>query len=489
MRGRKRLGIDSLRRQFADRPQNELTKYSSEEPEPNPRLRSEGIGNGHAHSATGVTDASHDTLCSPGPPNPKNTMQTNKDYAALVAVDWGDKKHALAWQMAGADGVESGEIEATPEALLEWLDALHKRCEGGLVALAVEAGRNALLHALLAHPWLTIYPVHPATSARFRRAFTPSGAKDDVPDAICILNLLRLHRDQLTALVLDQPQTRELSALVAARRHAVDARTGLVNQLTSLLKSYFPQALILAGEDLTKPMAIAFLRRFPELEVVRKAGATKLRAFYHQQNSRSENCIAKRLALLAGARPLTEDRAVIEPALLGLARLVDLLEVEARHICVLEKRIAACFAAHPRAELFSSLPGAGAALAPRLLVALGDEPERFPDAQALQKYAGVAPVREKSGRQLWVHWRWGAPKFLRQTLVEWAGQTVVFCAWAKAFYRKQQAQGKRHHAILRALAFKWVRILWRCWKDNTPYDETRHLAALIQRGAPRAGSA
>ena len=67
-----------------------------------------------------------------------------------------------------------------------------------MVALTVEAGRNALLHALLEHAWLTVYPVHPATSARFRRAFTPSGAKDDGPDALVILTLLRLHREQLT---------------------------------------------------------------------------------------------------------------------------------------------------------------------------------------------------------------------------------------------------------------------------------------------------
>jgi transposase len=479
----KRLGVDPLWQQSADRPQDELPKHSGEEQESNTRLRSEGIGNGHAYSATGVTDASHDTICSPGPPNPK-TMQLDKDYAALVALDWGDKKHAFARQMSGADGVESGEIEATPEALLEWLEALHRRCEGKPVALAIEAGRNALVHALCAHPWLRIYPVHPATSARFRRAFTPSGAKDDVPDAVSLLTLLRLHRDELAELILDQPQTRELAALVTARRQAVDARTGLGNQLTSLLKSYFPQALILAGEDLTKPMALAFLRRFPELAVAQKAGAAKLRAFYHKQNSRSESCIEKRLELLAKARPLTEDRAVIAPALLGLARLLDLLAVEMRHIAGWEKRIAACFAAHPKAELFASLPGAGPALAPRLLVALGDVPARYPDAHALQKYAGVAPVREKSGRQLWVHWRRGAPKFLRQTLVEWAGQTVVFCDWAKAFYRRQQIQGKRHHAILRALAFKWVRILWRCWKDNVPYDETRYLASLSKRGSP-----
>lgn len=408
----------------------------------------------------------------------------NDDDAALVALDWGDKTHAFARQMAGVDGIETGAIEATPEALHAWLEQLRATCGGRPVALAVEAGRNALLHALLEHPWLTIYPVHPATSARFRKAFTPSGAKDDGPDAVVILTLLRTHRAQLTPLVLDTPQTRELAALVAARRRAVDHRTGMANQLGSVLKGYFPQALTLAGDDLTKPLALAFLRRFPELAAVQKARPATLRAFYRQHNTRSAERIAERLALAATARSLITDRAVIGPALLEVALLGDLLEVHVRHIALLEARIAEAFAAHPRAELFAPLPGAGPALAPRLLVGFGDQIARYPTAAALQKYAGVAPVREKSGQKQWTHWRWTAPKFLRQSFVEWAGQTVVHCAWAQAYYHQQRRAGKAHHVVLRALAFKWIRILWRCWKDGVLYDETRYLATLAKRGSP-----
>ncbi len=410
----------------------------------------------------------------------------NDDYAALVALDWGDKTHAFARQLTGADGLETGTIAATPEALHAWLEKLRDTCGGRPVALAVEAGRNALLHALLEHPWLTVYPVHPATSARFRKAFTPSGAKDDGPDAVVILTLLRLHRPQLAPLVLDTPTTRELAALVAARRSAVDQRTRTSSQLGSVLKGYFPQALILAGDDLTTPLARAFLRRFPELAAVQKARPATLRAFYHEHNSRSEERIAERLALAASARPLIQDQAVIAPARLEVALLVDLLEVHSRHILGLERRIAEVFAAHPQAELFAALPGAGPALAPRLLVAFGDLPARYPTAQALQKYAGVAPVREKSGQKTWTHWRWAAPKFLRQTFVEWAGQTVVSCDWAHAFYQRQKQAGKAHHAILRALAFKWLRILWRCWHDHTPYDEATYLAALDRKHSPLA---
>ena len=412
----------------------------------------------------------------------------NENYAALVALDWGDKTHAFARQVVGTDGTVCGTITATPEALHAWMEELGQTCGGQPVALAIEAGRNVLLHALLEYPWLTVYPVHPATSARFRKAFTPSGAKDDGPDAVVILTLLRLHRAHLSPLVLDTPATRELAALVAARRSAVDQRTRTANQLCSVLKSYFPQALTLAGDDLTAPLAVAFLRRYPELAVVKKIPPARLRAFYHQHNSRSTERIAERLALVANARALITDRAVIAPALLEMALLVDLLEVHSRHIALLEARIAAAFQAHPRAELFAALPGAGAAFAPRLLVAFGDQPDRFPSAISVQNYAGVAPVREKSGQKSWTHWRWGAPKFLRQSFVEWAGQTVAHCDWAHAYYHQQRRAGKAHHAILRALAFKWIRILWRCWHDNKAYDEQLYLTALHRHGSPLAST-
>jgi transposase len=407
----------------------------------------------------------------------------NENYTAFVALDWGDQKHAFARQDTGVERIEQGSIDATPEALHAWFEQLGRTCGRKPVALAVEAGRNSLLHALLEYPWLTIYPVHPATSARFRTAFTPSGAKDDGPDAVVILTLLRTHRAKLTPLVLDTAQTRELAALVAARRSAVDQRTSTACQLGSVLKGYFPQALTLAGDDLTKPMALAFLRRFPELAAVKKARPATLSAFYHQHHARSAERIAERLALAAKARGLIEDRAVIGPAMLQVAMLVDLLEVQARHIAVLEARIAAAFAAHPRAELFAALPGAGPALAPRLLVVFGDHLERYPTAAALQKYTGVAPVLERSGKKTWIHWRWSAPTFLRQSLVEWAGQTVMHCAWARAYYQQQCRAGKAHHAILRGLAFKWIRILWRCWHDRKPYDEQRYLTSLRRHGS------
>lgn len=128
-------------------------------------------------------------------------------------------------------------MPATPETLHGWLEELHERLGGRPVALALEGGKSAVLHALVAHPWLVIFPVHPATSERFRKAFVPSGAKDDVPDAIVLLKILTQHRDQLRPLKLDSAETRKVAALVATRRRAVDERTKLACELGSTLKT------------------------------------------------------------------------------------------------------------------------------------------------------------------------------------------------------------------------------------------------------------
>jgi transposase len=399
------------------------------------------------------------------------------DYAALVALDWGDKEHAFALQLRETK-LETGTIPASAERLHGWLEQLGQRCDHRPVALAIEAGRNAVLHALVAYPWLTIFPVHPATSERFRKAFTPSGSKSDLPDARVLLTILASHRDQLRA--------RALAALTAVRRDAVDHRTQLANELRSTLKNYFPQALELCGDDLWTPLALDFLTRWPELATLRRAQPATLQAFYTTHNCRRQEVIADRLTLIAHARPLTIDRAVIAPALLQVQLLVALLRPLQKHLLVIEEEIAAAFAAHPEADLFRDLPGAGPALAPRLLVAFGTDRNRYPEAACIQKYSGVAPVKEQSGRQIWVHWRWNAPKFLRQTFVEWAGQTIPQCAWAKAYYLQQKHVGKRHQTILRALAFKWLRILWRCWQDRVPYNEALYLAALRRKNSPLA---
>ena len=156
----------------------------------------------------------------------------------------------------------------------------------------------------------------------------------------------------------------------------------------------------------------------------------------------------------------------------------------ARRYCRLDERIEEAAAAHPDFFIFKSLPGAGPALAPRLLAAFGSQRERYRNAGEVQTYSGIAPVMEKSGKKQWIHFRWACPKFLRQSFHEWAGHSIGYSVWARAYYRQQRGKGVDHHGAVRALAFKWIRIVFRCWKERVAYDESKYLAALTRRASP-----
>lgn len=186
------------------------------------------------------------------------------------------------------------------------------------------------------------------------------------------------------------------------------------------------------------------------------------------------------------AVPLVRDEPLVSPAMLLVQSLCKQLQALAPYIVRHDERIAALFAAHPERALFAALPRAGAVLAPRLAVAFGTDRDRFDSEAAVQQLSGIAPVTERSGQTCWVHWRWAANSFLRQTFHEFALHSRRRSVWARLYYEQLRRQGKDHHASVRALAFKWIRILYRCWKDRTPYDEQRYLRALRCQGSPLA---
>jgi hypothetical protein len=100
--------------------------------------------------------------------------------------------------------------------------------------------------------------------------------------------------------------------------------------------------------------------------------------------------------------------------------------------------------------------------------------------------SGIAPVVEQSGKSSWTHWRRAAPSFLRQTFHEFAAHSIVKSRWTKAHSELQRSRGKSRHAAIRSLAFKWIRIFFRCRQDQVPYDEDRYIQSLRQRGSPLA---
>lgn len=414
----------------------------------------------------------------------KSESKGTVEYAALIGVDWAAEKHDICLWDAATGKSHHQVIEHTPEALAEWLSELQTRYPGQRLALCLEQSRGALIYALMGHEFLDLYPINPVTLARYRAAFAPSWAKDDPDDAKLLTEILRLHRDKLAVWKPDDEQTRTLGFLNEERRKAVDLRTKLVLRLQSALKLYFPQALQWAGTDLASPMACDWLLKWPTLAAAQRARAQTMRSFFYARKCRSAAHIERVIAAIPTAKPLTQDVAVLAVQPLTVQMLAKQLQLLNKSITAYEQQIQILFRQHPDAFLFESLPGAGKTLAPRLLCAFGSDRARYPSAQNMQTYAGVAPVIERSGKSCWTHWRWNCPKFLRQTFHEYAKVSILYSTWARAYYDQQKQRGKRHNAAIRSLAFKWIRIIHRCWQTRTLYDESLYLQTLAQRGSP-----
>jgi len=416
-----------------------------------------------------------------------STKIAEPEWAAFVAIDWADQKHF--WRLALADSgqQERGELENTPEAVDTWAVGLGVRFGGRQIALCLEQSRGSLVYMLTKYSHLVLFPVHPKTAAQYRETFCPSGAKSDPSDTASLLDLLQRHRERLRQLQPDTSETRLLQLLVETRRRTVNEKTRQKNRLTDCLKRYFPQVLEWFDE-VDSPLVAALLQRWGNLTELKRAHPGTLRKFFHKHNCRDEERIQERIAGIQAATPATVDAAILEGEAFNARGLVAVIATLWSHIDELDQRIAQLVAEHPEGSLFGSLPGAGVVLVPRLIVAFGTRRERYDSAYEMQCYSGIAPVTEASGKSQWVHFRRPCPKFLRQTFHEFASHSIRKSEWARAFYDSQIAKHKSHHAAVRALAHRWIRIIFRCWKDRKPYDEQTYQRSLQRRGSPLIGS-
>jgi transposase len=408
--------------------------------------------------------------------------ESQEEFAAFVGLDWADAKHDVCLQATGTERREFLILEHRPEAIDAWVHTLRTRFNGQPVAVCLELNKGPIVSALRQYDFLVLFPVNPLTVAKYREAFTPSRAKDDPTDAELQVELLLKHRDKLTPLAPQSAMMRTLAQLVEHRRRLVGDKVRLTHRLTSALKNSFPHVLQWFPDKDTV-LFCDFLSRWPTLKAAQLARRTTLEAFFRAHHVRAAEVIASRIQAIKSALALTTDDGVITPNALLVQALIAQLRVTLQAIADFDTAIAQRAQEHPDFPLFDALPGAGAVFAPRLLVAFGEQRERFTSAEDLQKYAGIAPVTERSGKKSWVHWRLQCPTFLRQTFVEWAAESTRHSFWAQVYYQQQREKGKAHQAAVRALAFTWIRILYRCWQDRTPYDESVYLQALKRRSA------
>ncbi|MFQ5938325.1 MAG: IS110 family transposase [Acidiferrobacterales bacterium] len=409
-------------------------------------------------------------------------MQTElSNYSAIIGIDWADKKHDVCIHVMATGKQELLQIPHQSEKIDEWARSLYRQY-GGPMAVALELSKGPIVAALQKYDFFVLYPVNPSSLVSYRRTFTPSGAKDDPTDAAYILNLLLRHPDQFHPLAPQSVEMRALMTLTEQRRRLMNDRVRLTNRLRNALKQYYPQVLEWFDRIDTQ-LFCDFIRRWPTVVQAKRARKATLEAFFRAHNMNRKPLLEKRITAIKSAVPLTTDDGVVIPYRLLALTLVEQLETMLACLDHFDQEIAALAPQHPDHELFDVLPGAGPVYTPRLMVAFGEQRERFNNAAEVQKYGGIAPVTERSGQQLWIHWRWQCPTFLRQTFIEWAAQTINKSYWAGLYYYQQRAKGCSYQAAVRALAFKWIRILYRCWKTQTPYDEARYLKALQERGS------
>jgi len=404
-------------------------------------------------------------------------------YAAFVALDWADQKHAFSLQVAGQNKREAGTLEHKPEQIGAWVAALRERFGGRPVAVALEQSRGALIHALLSYDFLVIYPMHPTAVAKFREAFKFSGVKSDPLDTDQILEIITKHLRLLKPLRPDTEATRLLGRLVEDRRKAVELRAGHIQALKASLKEYFPQALEVLSQNVTSRLAHDFLKKWPTFGDFQQARPATVKRFFYGHNVRSPAVIEQAQQVARQSRALTADTAIVESGVRISQVYAQVIQTLNPLIEQYEQRIETVFHNHPDAMVFSTVPGAGPALAPRLLAAFGTDRSRFDTAGNLHSFSGVGPVTKSSGKMRVVFARCACPKFLRQTFHEFARLSVAQCQWAQNYVQYYTAKGKKYHTVIRALAFKWIRILFRCWQDRTPYDDAKYMKSLEKRGS------
>lgn len=408
-----------------------------------------------------------------------------------VGIDWAEEFHLVAVGRPGEGVVEVARVEHTPAAvaaLVARLAALEP--DPAEVRVVIET-RHGLLVEALVDAGYTVLPVNPDLIARRRG---PAKKKDDAEDAriACLLALDRF--TELRALIPHGELAGELRAIARDDLRAQRDERRLLNRLRADLAATFPAALAIAGDDLGSPVVVKLLQAWPTAEAMSAAGRQQIEALARNAKHGWPDRFAGRVTTaLAAEQFVARDylvRAKADTIRLACAQLLLLREQRRAW----EKRMGELLLgdrrrgrakqpgdqrgpAVPGGEIYLSFPGLGDRLAARIAGEIGDTIGQFTTPNALQCYAGKAPVTRRSGKsELVIATRLACNRYLADAVQQWAFTSLRSSAWAREFYDTQRARGKKHHAALRALGNRWLEILWHCLTNGVRYDEAVHIA-------------
>jgi transposase len=404
------------------------------------------------------------------------------ESSLVVGLDWADSKHDATVLDRGRKS--HFRFDADPATVEDFIAELTRIAGGRNIAVCVEKGRVRIIYHLMLRENITLYPVDPKQVARYRQSFTSSTAKDDSGDSYYLARLLAERGSDMRALQPDDAITRKIALLSQTRRSLVDDKTAVIQQLTAKVKMIHPVALMLPVSKIDSTLVREFLRRYPDPRKANKAHVQTLTKMLARSGIKNPERVEEIIHTIRSTPLATSDGALIEPLVIYIRAMIGQLDKLDEAIGKCDQEIASAMNQCPDAKLFTSLPGAGAALAPRLLTTFGSNRDRFESADQLCSYVGIAPVTRQSGKKRQVVRRRACPKFLLQTFHEFAGCVRRFCPWSGAYYRWQRDKGVGHHAALRKLATRWARILYRVWQTREPYDADRYLASMYQKNHP-----
>jgi transposase len=417
---------------------------------------------------------------------PSRNDTTFAELLHYAGFDWARAKHDVV--VVDRQGQKRLELEF-PDTAEGW-SALRSKLAALLgpapnwatIGVAIETCRGPAVERLL-EMGLAVYPLNPKAAERYRDRKAPSGSKDDLLDAWSFADALRTDGHAWRPLHPEGPATQELRLLCRDEIALIQERTALVLRLQAALHEYYPAALE-AFDDWTMSSAWDFVLRFPTPQDLARKGPRTWEKFLHTHRLAQPESYARRLAVFARAGEFVSPSVAVTRAKSLLAvSVVKQLKTLQQQLEVYRARIAEAFAQHPDHDLFDSLPGAGAKLAPRLLSELGANREVFPCAQDLQCYAGTAPVTLQSGKRRWVKFRRACNTLLRHSVHLWADLSRHQCAWAQVYYQNKRAVGMSHAQALRCLGQRWLKILWNMWQNHACYNEARHLLDQTRHGS------
>ncbi|HZD39007.1 MAG TPA: transposase [Actinomycetes bacterium] len=411
-----------------------------------------------------------------------------------VGIDWAEEFHLVALGRPGEGVIEVRRIEHTPaqvQALLAHIATLEP--DPAEVRVVIET-RHGLLVERLVDAGFVVLPVNPDLVARRRG---PARKKDDAEDAriCCVLALDRYA--SLRPLVPHGELAGELRAIARDDERAARDQRRLLNRLRQDLLSTFPAALALAGDDLAAPTILKLLERWPTANALQAASHQELVGFARAAHHGWPERLADRVqAALAGDHFTPRDylvRAKADSIRLAATQLLAIGQQRRAW----ERRMGSLLLGAPRTgrarkprpdqrdpgqafpggEIYLSFPGLGDRLAARVAGEIGDHPNQYESPNALQCYAGKAPVTRRSGKhELVVACRLACNRHLANAVQQWAFCSLQESGWARAFYDTQRGRGKTHQAALRALGNRWLEVLWHCLHKGVLYDEAVHVA-------------